>query len=227
MRPFVLKYAVLLVSRETHLASQSYPSSLSQLAYSSTSRESTLPEGLLPKILYYHFRCGHTVPLGKTRPNGRPCIHPRQSSNRRSSRADVLLVCKRWLRVGTPLLYESVHLETPAHVRQLLSLLRAHPSIGLAICRLYTTSVYEAAFEEIATLAPNIETLYLSSLAGSTFPPPPAGAAKALSRFNPTHLLICGISRQPPDVQCVLAEVMGKWSALVSNCMAILRDEIY
>ncbi|KAH7050361.1 hypothetical protein BKA62DRAFT_459626 [Auriculariales sp. MPI-PUGE-AT-0066] len=58
------------------------------------------------------------------------------------SAADVLLVCKRWMCVGTPALYHTVVLRSMAQAKALASALRRCPDFGTYIRRLRVEGSY-------------------------------------------------------------------------------------
>lgn len=84
------------------------------------------------------------------------------SEEHRRRHAQLLLASKRFLRIATPLLYTSVHLSTPSQVDAVADLLYLNPNVGLMIAhlRLDHAALGERLFD-IATLAPNVETLFL------------------------------------------------------------------
>ena len=93
-----------------------------------------LPEELLREILSYRFAISPTEfclepsfdPIGsRTRPierGARPC-------------QELLLVSKRWLRVGTPLLYESLAIRTSEHERTVAKLLAENCASRVPVSR--------------------------------------------------------------------------------------------
>lgn len=183
--------------------------------------ESSIPEELLGEILNYHFWqdpklfCAIHHHTGKRLTDPTPPL----TYTKGTSRADVLLVCKRWLRVGTPLLYHSVRLWTPTQVQDFLILLRSNPYIGQVIRQLRVESVGEVWFEEISKFAPNVHTLCLSfhiSLGA-----PVAAIVRAFSKFDPIHVVLN--TRFSPrltaaeDVTETIMGLMAEWTKMVCS----------
>ncbi|GJE89701.1 hypothetical protein PsYK624_058070 [Phanerochaete sordida] len=109
----------------------------------STSEESfcVFPfSGCLPWIIYRH--------------SGHPTSKPPPSCS-------ALLVCKRWLRVGTPLLYESLSIWSPSHTKAVAALIRSNPIVGKAIRRLRIEGGCGKNLHTIVRHAPNVHTLYI------------------------------------------------------------------
>jgi hypothetical protein len=73
-----------------------------------------------------------------------------------------LLVCKTWLQVGTPLVYETVILGSPRHSRALLATLQRDPSLGLLVRKLRLHGRLGSVIEPIIQACPRITDLYLS-----------------------------------------------------------------
>ncbi|GJE91826.1 hypothetical protein PsYK624_079770 [Phanerochaete sordida] len=74
----------------------------------------------------------------------------------------LLSVSKRWLRVGTPLLYEGVVLRKPSHTSSVARLAKANPTVGRTIRYLRLES--GSTTRELSTLvkhAPNVHTVYI------------------------------------------------------------------
>ncbi|GJE91924.1 hypothetical protein PsYK624_080760 [Phanerochaete sordida] len=84
-----------------------------------------LPEEILRDILAYDLRVPHAEFLFYRDWHGDPPALPRPACH--------LLVSKRWLRVGTPLLYECMRLKKPEHTAAIAQLFRAHPHVGAAV----------------------------------------------------------------------------------------------
>ena len=51
-------------------------------------------------------------------------------ANRQHSSSDALLVCKRWLRVATPLLYHTVVIRTRLQAQALIRVVKKNPTLG-------------------------------------------------------------------------------------------------
>lgn len=84
-------------------------------------------------------------------------------SNSPQRYAYLLLVSKRWFRVGSPLLYSSLHLSTPSHAATVAQVLSSHPHIGRSVynLRLDGGCIGDTVFS-ILRSAPEVERLYLT-----------------------------------------------------------------
>ncbi|GJE97709.1 hypothetical protein PsYK624_139300 [Phanerochaete sordida] len=102
--------------------------------------------------------------------------------------AHLLRVCKRWLRVGTPLLYTLLWLSKPAHATTVAELFRAHPHVGRAVRGLQLQGGFGRELVPLARLMPNIDAVCVHlEIAGKQSV---TGITKALPLFNPATLYI-------------------------------------
>lgn len=121
------------------------------------------------------------------------------------SSSHVLLVCKRWLRVATPLLYAAVVLRSTAqagvcnsahsgvhalnrHAESLALALKTTSSLGKFIRRLRLEGGFGAAVHKIASVAPDINCIVLNLHAWST--DSTKGICRALPTINPRSLVL-------------------------------------
>ncbi|KAJ7152473.1 hypothetical protein C8R46DRAFT_1007092 [Mycena filopes] len=74
-----------------------------------------------------------------------------------------LMVCKSWLRVSTPLLYNVVILRTTAQAAALEKVLKESPEIGVFIKKLRVEGGFGNAMHTILARNPNITDLFLSA----------------------------------------------------------------
>lgn len=99
----------------------------------------SLPEELLHKILAYTLRLPPDAFSGHEFTNfgaGRfdlsrahlAATYPLPQSSALVAPGDVLRVCRRWARIGTPLAFDAVVLPTPSHCRRFIMVLRSHVS---------------------------------------------------------------------------------------------------
>ncbi|KZV81288.1 hypothetical protein EXIGLDRAFT_755667 [Exidia glandulosa HHB12029] len=80
----------------------------------------------------------------------------------RESSSSMLAVCKRWARVGTPLLYETVVLRSTPQAQALAAALKENKPFGKMIKKLRVEGGYGAAVPKIFKLAPNITDICLN-----------------------------------------------------------------
>lgn len=88
----------------------------------------------------------------------KPLLAPGYSSS------TYLLVCKAWLRVSTPLLYNVVILRTTAQAEVLQTVLKSNKEFGLLIKKLRVEGGFGNAMQTILKCAPNITDLFLTFL---------------------------------------------------------------
>lgn len=74
----------------------------------------------------------------------------------------ILLVCKRWLRVCTPLLYEVVIIRSSAQARALARSLQGDASLGKYIRKLRIEGAYGASMQKILTASPKLTDFFLT-----------------------------------------------------------------
>lgn len=137
--------------------------------------------------------------------------------------ANVLAVCKRWLRVATPIFYRYILLSTPEQVQTLADVLRSNPDIGRVVRHLRLEGGYGRALETVLKNLPNVETLsvnvYVPSNGRTT------GLTRALSILNPSRLYLRDNRRRryrpankPTNVtRQAVFQCMKQWKQLVSD----------
>ncbi|EJD48374.1 hypothetical protein AURDEDRAFT_112877, partial [Auricularia subglabra TFB-10046 SS5] len=80
----------------------------------------------------------------------------------RVSSSTILLVCKRWLRVATPLLYETVILRSAAQSGALAAVLKKQTEFGRYVRKVRVEGGVGASICKIFKAAPNITDLCLT-----------------------------------------------------------------
>ncbi|EJD32978.1 hypothetical protein AURDEDRAFT_177931 [Auricularia subglabra TFB-10046 SS5] len=78
------------------------------------------------------------------------------------SSSTILLVCKRWLRVATPLLYETVIIRTAAQSSALAAVLKKHPEFGRHVRKVRVEGGVGASICKLFKAAPHITDLCLT-----------------------------------------------------------------
>ena len=145
-----------------------------------------LPEEILREILSYvllvspqdFFRFGPADPLSRSAPL-RETLH---------RNPQLLLVSKTWLRVGTPLPYESLEISETKHTMAVAKLLRAHPDVGAAVRCLRLEGGLTKDLVHIAKHAPNIRGPFMSLWIQSS--QTTTGLEDTLSLLSPTDLYV-------------------------------------
>ncbi|KAK7692078.1 hypothetical protein QCA50_005484 [Cerrena zonata] len=100
----------------------------------------TIPEELLERILTFSIQftsCDISPPSPLT------AIAPRVSP---------LLVCKLWLRVGTPVYFHSITLATPEQTTRLVSLLNEQPQLGSFVRELKVEGIFPQVLDVMRCL---------------------------------------------------------------------------
>ncbi|GJE91942.1 hypothetical protein PsYK624_080940 [Phanerochaete sordida] len=132
--------------------------------------------------------------------------------------SQLLLVSKRWNRVGTPLLYESLEVSWWGETAKIASVLRARPELGRAVRCLRLEERFGKDMVHIAKHTPNVHSLYINIRAirpGDTV----SGVPKALPLWNPVSLYLeeQNFRDNASSVKarkCLYAHIGEKWAAL-------------
>ncbi|KAL5486158.1 hypothetical protein ACEPAI_7202 [Sanghuangporus weigelae] len=107
-----------------------------------------------------------------------------------SSSSDALLVSKRWLRIGTPILHESIVLRSSAQADALYGFIRGNfgSQVKGYVRRIRLEGSFGAVVGKIFTVLPNISDLYLRlpSHRGENV----NGLLQGLLRLNPIRLIL-------------------------------------
>ncbi|KAJ7684328.1 hypothetical protein DFH06DRAFT_1312766 [Mycena polygramma] len=132
-----------------------------------------------------------------------------------------LLVCKSWLRVATPLLYNVVILRSKAQAKALSLVLTKDKQLGQFIKKLRVEGGYGPSMGIILEHSPRISDLFLSLEIYSS--DNTGGLCKGLPLINPTRLILrdSGFTRRRPANKMLsqlvegLGKVMCDWDHLV------------
>ncbi|KAJ7885010.1 hypothetical protein B0H13DRAFT_1556235, partial [Mycena leptocephala] len=87
---------------------------------------------------------------------------PLATTNATESTSAMLVVCKAWLRVATPLLYHIVILRSTAQAQALAAALKKNLELVLFIKKPRAEGRYGIAMHHILKISPNISDLVLS-----------------------------------------------------------------
>ncbi|KAJ7627138.1 hypothetical protein FB45DRAFT_1082302 [Roridomyces roridus] len=104
------------------------------------------------------------------------------------STSAILLVCKAWLRVSTPLLYNVVVLRSGAQARALASTLKKNPDLGLFIKKLRVEGGFGVCMHDLLRLTPNITDIVVSLQLHSS--DSSSGLVLGLPLINPKRLIV-------------------------------------
>ncbi|KAJ6500811.1 hypothetical protein C8R45DRAFT_81496 [Mycena sanguinolenta] len=131
-----------------------------------------------------------------------------------------LLVCKSWLRVATPLLYNIVVLRSKAQAKALSVALSGNKELGQFIKKLRVEGGYGLPIQTILQCAPNISDLFLSLIIYSS--DNTIGLCRGLQLINPTRLILQDQTHKPLENKMAsqlleaLIRAMYKWDRLCS-----------
>ncbi|EKM51277.1 uncharacterized protein PHACADRAFT_32265 [Phanerochaete carnosa HHB-10118-sp] len=205
-----------------------------------------VPEELLLKILSYNLVLSDDAFTGHAFTDfgaGAADIHcaylavsyPLADITRRSSPTAQLLVCRRWARVGTPLLYEAAVLRTHAQLHAFARALHgaAPGPPGTFVHRLRFGASCGAFLDRVVPHTPRVHTLAFSLNAPvergfHSFPYPSAGLRAALAQLHPRRLLLEreGFlpSKRVEEMMCVIRGALVHWDSLVRRPLRLQRD---
>lgn len=136
---------------------------------------------------------------------------------RQFSTADLLLVCKHWMRVATPLLYETVVLRSLAQSQALAKALKKNPEFAAYLKKLRIEGAFGASAGKNLSAATGLTDLCLSvDLSHKDNIRP---LCQALDTVAPRRLFVVGRPRENGPVRALTAGLMTAstfWSSLVS-----------
>ncbi|KAJ7715933.1 hypothetical protein B0H14DRAFT_3013585 [Mycena olivaceomarginata] len=132
-------------------------------------------------------------------------------SDTSDSTSAYLLVCKSWLRVATPLLYNTVVLRSKAQAKALSVALSGNEQLGQFIKKLRVEGGYGQPIHTILKCSPNISDLFLSLAIYSS--DNTSGLCKGLSLINPTRL---SCATREGELLDALSKSIPKWDRLCS-----------
>ncbi|KAJ7753921.1 hypothetical protein DFH07DRAFT_744162 [Mycena maculata] len=142
----------------------------------------------------------------------------------RYSSSTYLLVCKAWLRVSTPLLYNVVILRTTAQAGALQTVLTSNKEFGLFIKKLRVEGGFGNAAQGVLKHAPNITDLFLTLRIGGS--DSVRGLCSGLALINPRCVIVVdadGWHVKPKENKQVtqlfdsLLDLIPKWDNLVRD----------
>ncbi|KAJ7052322.1 hypothetical protein C8F01DRAFT_1033534 [Mycena amicta] len=141
----------------------------------------SLPDEILSEILSPALKVPDDV-FCDTTPGQSPFANYTESSSA------CLVVCKSWLRVATPLLYNVVILRSKAQAKALAGALAQNAELGRFIKKLRVEGGFGPSMHTVLRCAPNISDLYLTFEVYS--PDNTDGLCDGLKLINPTRLIL-------------------------------------
>lgn len=133
---------------------------------------------------------------------------------------NLVRVCKRWHRIATPYLYESIEIKSDWAMQRLAETLEKKPDFGRFIRNLCVNGAYAQHLHTVAKLAPNVRVLGLQAKIASR--DSNAGLSKALALHNPTEVWLyqmrnCNDNQKSMgSVTKIFGAMQTKWTSLVS-----------
>lgn len=209
----------VLFDGDYQAAMQDHPLHPLPPSFSAIPMESRVPEEILREILKYnlhvadiHSFLSQSIYLAWYSRSPSACDMPR---------SDALLVSKRWLRVGTPLFYNTIILHNSQQTQRLACVLREHADIGQAVRNIRLQGGYGKDLLTVIKHTPRIHSLSLNAsvLAKDSN----AGLLRSLPLMNPSRLYIHGFSIKTARNQKSLAikralfAAIQNWSVLVGS----------
>jgi hypothetical protein len=131
------------------------------------------------------------------------------------SKSVLLTVCKRWLRVSTPLLYNVVVLRSAAQAQALARVLKKNKEFSRFIKKIRVEGGFGAAMEKILSAANNITDIHILLEIWSN--DNVSGLCKGLPLLNPSHVILWLCNGKRPNHQMrqldtTLGECMKTWT---------------
>ncbi|KAJ7719237.1 hypothetical protein DFH07DRAFT_898792 [Mycena maculata] len=138
------------------------------------------------------------------------------------SSSTYLLVCKSWLRVSTPLLYNVVILRTTAQAKALGEVLKSNREFGPFIRKLRVEGGFGSVMHAILKCAPNITDLFLTlSVWGSD---DVGGLCTGLKFVNPRRVIVVDGGKKNKQVARLfetLINIIPKWDKLITFVLPV------
>jgi len=136
------------------------------------------------------------------------------------SASDVLLVCKRWMRVATPIIYHTVIIRTTAQAAALNAALTRNPEFGRHVRRFRLEHPYPGHITKaVVRTMPNIVDLCIPI--GVLAADKPNDVYELLSKCQPHHLLL--VNYRPNHTNGTFNKVASKICAALSSCTGLVR----
>lgn len=178
-----------------------------------------LPEELIREILSYAFHLTPDEFCGNHTSYNSLLDTTTFGLRERSTCQHLLLVSKKWLRIGLPLLYASLAIRTSAHARTVAATFDTTPALGRAVRQLKVFGGYGRHMGSIAGACPNVATLYIEINVKSS--ESIVGLQKALVLLSPARLYIesgqSHLNKKVRALKTLVCEQIPQWPRLVSR----------
>jgi hypothetical protein len=162
--------------------------------------------------------------------DSRPALNSAQA--KRNLGAAYLLVCKTWLRVGTPLVYETIVLNSAAQAGDFRTSLINTPLLGSRVRKLRIHRCFEGDLREILPSCPQITDLYISF---GTYPDDQVnGLGISLEVIRPTRVIVqdpfhasMSYFHEPLGrLYSAIYDSIHTWRTLVSNPLRLMPRKV-
>ncbi|KAJ7644346.1 hypothetical protein FB45DRAFT_735456 [Roridomyces roridus] len=142
------------------------------------------------------------------------------------SSSALLLVCKSWLRVSTPLLYHVVVLRSKGQAAALERTLKRSPDLGRFIKKLRLEGGFGNPLQQIIQAAPNVTDLFLPLSIWSD--DNAEGLIQGLASMNPNRVILLDnpkirFNKNSRRLQDAVKECLKSWGSLVRLSMSLIH----
>ncbi|KAJ6566994.1 hypothetical protein B0H19DRAFT_1139090 [Mycena capillaripes] len=137
-----------------------------------------------------------------------------------ASTSTILLVNKAWLRVATPLLYNTVVIRSRPQARALATALKGKENLGRFVKKLRVEGGFGKYMQHILERTPQITDLFLSAIIWAS--DNVSGLVQGLPLLNPTRLIVLEQLRHGRRNKCifqlfdVVQKSIGNWTNLTT-----------
>ncbi|KAH6909307.1 hypothetical protein BKA70DRAFT_1562155 [Coprinopsis sp. MPI-PUGE-AT-0042] len=147
------------------------------------------------------------------------CAKSNPFANYELSTSTILVVCKSWLRVATPMLYETVVLRSKAQAQALASALKQNEQLGRFIRKLRVEGGYGTFVYEVLRRSSSLTDLWLST--GLWSNESIAGYLKGFQLVNPRRLIVVDSDGKTSAIRKKIYEALAEavrhpWTSLIS-----------
>ena len=132
--------------------------------------------------------------------------------------SSLLLVCKKWLKVATPLLYKVVVLRSTAQAQALAEVFSQYPVLPLYVRKIRLEGAYSCLWDVIRPCS-NLHTIcFTLDIYAVTLV---TGLCRSLNSINPTRVILldrCDTKNvKIEQVFCKLIDCIPRWTNLVGS----------
>jgi F-box-like len=153
-----------------------------------------------------------------------PSLHSGPFTTYKLTSSTILEVCKAWLRVATPLLYETVILRSKAQAQALALALQGNPDLDRFVKKARIEGGYGDDILKIFKRCPSLRDLWISAALWSN--KSVAGYSKAFHHINPQKLIVFDDPMQEKDSKIRKAVYSGLGEAALSDWTDLVRPGI-